>query len=104
MSITKPQWTANMKGKAGTHIQAPHVSIAIRQVWLTTKDDMKKVSLILWGLSLFIGLKGQSVTENLVGKVSYVSSQNIYVRFKSSEGIFVGDTLYIRPGIPWHQS
>lgn len=67
-------------------------------MWLTTKDDMKKVSLILWGLSLFIGLKGQSATENLVGKVSFVSSQNIYVRFKSSEGISVGDTLYIAAG------
>lgn len=45
-----------------------------------------------------MGLKGQSVTENLVGKVSFVSSQNIYVRFKSCEGISVGDTLYIPAG------
>ena len=37
-------------------------------------------------------------TENLVGKVSFVSSQNIYVRFKSCEGISVGDTLYIPEG------
>ncbi len=74
------------------------VSIAIRQVWLTTENDMKKVSLILWGLSLFAGLSGQSATETVVGKVSFVSSQNIYVRFKSSEGISVGDTLYIPAG------
>lgn len=45
-----------------------------------------------------MGLKGQSVTENLVGKVSFVSSQNIYVRFKSCEGISAGDTLYIPAG------
>jgi len=59
---------------------------------------MTKGSLILLGLCLFMGLDGQSVTENLVGKVSFVSSQNIYVRFKSSEGISVGDTLYIPAG------
>lgn len=59
---------------------------------------MRKATLILWSLFLFIGLKGQSVTENLVGKVSFVSSQNIYVKFKSSEGIAVGDTLYIPAG------
>ena len=38
------------------------------------------------------------MTENLVGKVSFVSSQNIYVRFKSSEGRSIGDTLYIAAG------
>lgn len=59
---------------------------------------MKKVTLILWSLFLFTGLKGQSVTENLVGKVSFVSSQNIYVRFKSCEGISAGDTLFIAEG------
>lgn len=59
---------------------------------------MKKVILILGCLLLFTGLIGQSVTENLVGKVSFVSSQNIYVRFKSCEGISAGDTLYIPAG------
>lgn len=41
--------------------------------------------------------KAQSNYVERVGKVSFVSSQNIYVRFKSSEGINIGDTLYI-PG------
>ncbi|MCI0523478.1 MAG: hypothetical protein L0Y37_07485 [Bacteroidales bacterium] len=41
--------------------------------------------------------KAQSDFVERVGKVSFVSSQNIYVRFKSSEGINIGDTLYI-PG------
>ena len=40
-------------------------------------------------------LSGQSVSENFTGKVSYVSSQNVYVKFKSTEGIVPGDTLYI---------
>ena len=39
-------------------------------------------------------LTGQSVSENISGKVSYISSQNIYVKFQSTEGIFPGDTLY----------
>jgi hypothetical protein len=43
----------------------------------------------------FLNLNGQTVTENLSGKVSFVSSQNIYVKFKSTSGISVGDTLYI---------
>ena len=66
-------------------------------MWQRT-NDMKKVTLILWSLFLFAGLKGQSATENLVGKVSFVSSQNIYVRFKSCEGISAGDTLFIPEG------
>ena len=59
---------------------------------------MKKIALIFWSLFLFVELNGQSVTENLVGKVSFVSSQNIYVRFKSCEGISAGDTLFITAG------
>lgn len=100
-NITKPLWTANITRRVVTHIQVQHVSIAIRQAWQRTEDEMRKATLILWSLLLFMGLKGQSVTENLVGKVSFVSSQNIYVRFKSSAGISAGDTLYIPAGIVW---
>ena len=47
-------------------------------------------------LVLFINcLSGQQAKENLLGKVSFVSSQNIYVKFKSTAGISAGDTLYI---------
>jgi hypothetical protein len=63
-----------------------------------TKGDMKRVTIILFSFFLITGLKGQTVTENLVGKVSFVSSQNIYVKFKSCEGISAGDTLYIPAG------
>jgi hypothetical protein len=38
---------------------------------------------------------GQAQVENLTGKVSFISSQNIYVKFISTKGISVGDTLYI---------
>ena len=34
----------------------------------------------------------------LEGTVSYLSSQNVYVKFKSTEGIEVGDTLFLKKG------
>ena len=33
--------------------------------------------------------------KQLTGKVSYISAQHIYVRFTSTEGINIGDTLYV---------
>ncbi len=36
----------------------------------------------------------QTLTETLVGEVTFVSSQNIYVKFENTEQINVGDTLY----------
>lgn len=49
-------------------------------------------------LFVFFGLnlKGQTIIEPEEGTVSYVTSQNIYVKFKSTENIAVGDTLFIR--------
>ena len=41
-----------------------------------------------------MNLTGQSVIENLPGRVSYVSTQNVYVKFKSTSGISKGDTLF----------
>lgn len=56
---------------------------------------MRRSLIILFALLFYPVLSGQTVTENLSGKVSFVSSQNIYVKFKSTSGISVGDTLYI---------
>jgi hypothetical protein len=39
-------------------------------------------------------LKGQTQNDNVSGRVSFASSQNIYVKFKSTEGISAGDTLF----------
>jgi hypothetical protein len=49
-------------------------------------------------LIVFLGLnlKGQSIIESDEGTVSYITSQNIYVKFKSTENIAVGDTLFIK--------
>jgi hypothetical protein len=55
---------------------------------------MKQFFLIFCLIICYFDLRGQNVPENLTGQVSYISSQNIYVRFKSTEGITAGDTLY----------
>ena len=51
-------------------------------------------------LFFFIGINNtllaQLVQEK--GTVSYVSSQNVYVKFKSTEGINIGDTLFLLKG------
>jgi hypothetical protein len=56
---------------------------------------MRRYLPIFFALLFYPELSGQTVTENLSGKVSFVSSQNIYVKFKSTSGMSVGDTLYI---------
>ncbi|MCW9065811.1 MAG: hypothetical protein OQJ78_05890 [Ignavibacteriaceae bacterium] len=38
----------------------------------------------------------EEMTRVLEGTVSYISSQNVYVKFKSTEGIKAGDTLFIK--------
>lgn len=43
-------------------------------------------------------LNGQSLGDNVTGRVSFSSSQNIYVKFKSTDGISTGDTLYVYSG------
>ena len=43
-------------------------------------------------------LNGQSLGDNITGRVSFASSQNIYVKFKSTDGITAGDTLFIYSG------
>jgi hypothetical protein len=55
---------------------------------------MKQYILIVLVFLALPVLKGQTV-ENATGKVSFISSQNIYVKFKSTEGINPGDTLFI---------
>ncbi len=47
---------------------------------------------------LGLNLKGQVTTVTTEGTVSYITSQNIYVKFKSTENIAIGDTLFIRKG------
>ncbi len=57
---------------------------------------MKKINLLI--ILIFFGfwLKGQSEDQYIEGKVSYVTSQSVYVKFTSTEGISTGDTLFIK--------
>jgi hypothetical protein len=56
--------------------------------------------IVLLLLSGFM-LKGQTIIEPEEGAVSFVTSQNVYVKFKSTQNIAVGDTLYFsQAGVP----
>ncbi|NQU35163.1 MAG: hypothetical protein HQ521_18210 [Bacteroidetes bacterium] len=54
---------------------------------------MKNIALIYMFLFLVISLQSQEIVEPIEGAVSYVTSQNIYVKFNSTKNISVGDTL-----------
>jgi hypothetical protein len=56
---------------------------------------MRLSILTLLILALTTGINGQVGIEDLSGQVSYVSSQNVYVKFRSTSGISPGDTLFI---------
>ena len=56
---------------------------------------MNRYFIILIFLFLSAFSIGQESRQSLVGKVSFISSQNTYVRFSSTEGISAGDTLYM---------
>ncbi|MCB8995589.1 MAG: hypothetical protein H6538_08270 [Bacteroidales bacterium] len=55
---------------------------------------MKRYVFIFVLSIFFSALYGQGNTRILQGKVSFLSSQNVYVRFQSTQGISVGDTLF----------
>jgi len=46
-------------------------------------------------ISLSVNLFGQVSEELIKGNISYMSSQNIYVKFVNTDGIHIGDTLYL---------
>jgi len=56
---------------------------------------MKTPLLIFLLFFLNITIFCQTTPAVLNGKVSFISSQNVYVKFENTEGIIVGDTLYI---------
>jgi len=61
----------------------------------TTKGITMKFLLPVFLLLLVgSGLKGQTTGGAIEGTVSYVTSQSVYVKFESTEGISAGDTLF----------
>lgn len=59
---------------------------------------MKRTATLLVLCCSLWGIKSQTSPKVLQGKVSYVSSQNIYVRFDNTDGIRIGDTLFVEKG------
>lgn len=56
---------------------------------------MKTPLLLVLLLFLSFTIYCQTTHEVLNGKVSFISSQNVYVKFDNTEGIRIGDTLYV---------
>jgi hypothetical protein len=61
---------------------------------LKNKKNMKTLFLIFILLFPFAQLLAKTNMYKRDGKVSFITSQNIYVRFENTEGISVGDTAY----------
>ncbi|MBE0646592.1 MAG: hypothetical protein IH596_02290 [Bacteroidales bacterium] len=61
---------------------------------------MKYLPNLIPALFLVFGLtaEAQNPAEPIEGTVSYVTSQNVYVKFESTESIKPGDTLYLKIG------
>lgn len=56
---------------------------------------MKIFLSILIMFCLSIVLRGQTAQNTMQGSVSFVSTQNVYVKFENTDGCKIGDTLYI---------
>lgn len=54
-----------------------------------------KVFLLILFICLSVNSFGQTSENIIKGSVSYITSQNVYVKFESTGGLKVGDTLYI---------
>jgi hypothetical protein len=55
---------------------------------------MRFFILICFVFTFSLGLKAQTTIEEVEGTVSYVTSQSVYVKYPSTSGISIGDTLY----------
>ena len=53
---------------------------------------MRYLFLIFYFFAIVFSVQGQ---DDSIGKVSYITSQNVYVKFKSTEKINIGDTLFL---------
>ena len=56
---------------------------------------MKTPILVIILILLSIPVFSQTSTEIMNGNVSFISSQNVYVKFTNTEGIQIGDTLFV---------
>ncbi len=59
---------------------------------------MRQYLIIICSLIFLANLDGQPETGNISGQVSFISTKNVYVKFRSTSGISVGDTLFTKSG------
>jgi len=57
---------------------------------------MRYLFLLILFSQFGLSLRGQTQSALEEGTVSYITSQNVYIKFKSTKNISEGDTLYIR--------
>ena len=56
---------------------------------------MKNYILLLIVIVFCTEMSAQVISENISGQVSFTGSENVYVKFKSTEGIHPGDSLFV---------
>lgn len=73
------------------------IRIFLALLFIQNKSLLYMKTLLLFLLLFFLNITiyCQTTPEVLNGKVSFISSQNVYVKFENTEGILVGDTLYV---------
>lgn len=59
---------------------------------------MKYILSIIFFIFLGFSLRSQTTVGPEDGSVSYITSQNVYVKFKSTDHLAIGDTLFIQKG------
>ena len=57
---------------------------------------MKNLIIIFLIVCWVVNIKAQRNGLTVTGKISYISSQNVYVKFESTKDLKAGDTLYIK--------
>jgi hypothetical protein len=58
-------------------------------------NPMKYILPVMLLLLFEFSLKGQTLGESNEGAISFMTTQNIYVKFQSTNNILAGDTLFI---------
>jgi hypothetical protein len=56
---------------------------------------MKALLFFLLFICLSLNIFGQTTDIVLKGSISYITSQNVYAKFENTDGIHIGDTLYV---------
>ena len=79
----------------GTPIYQNEFTSMYRQTFFKNYLRMKGLFFFFMFICLNINSFGQTSDAILKGSISYITSQNVYVKFENTEGIHMGDTLFI---------